>query len=252
MSGRRFGRCDGDARAIEHAADRGQFGGVAERRRRGVGIDVSDLRRLDTGGIDRQPHAALQAFAIGRRRRHAVGVRRGAIADDFGERRRAARQRMIQRLDYQNGGALAHDEAVALRIERPRGALRFVVEMRRQRARRRETGQADALDAAFRAAADGDIGFAAADQAGAIAERLQTGGAGGDRCADRPAKTVMDRNLPGCEIDQERRHGERRQLARAALVDDVHRLLHGGEAANAGGEEGGGAVALGVGRRRPA
>ena len=74
---------------------------------------------------------ALQAFAIGRRRCHAVGVRGRAIADDFGERRRAARQRMIQRLDHQNGGALAHDEAVALRVERPRGARRFVVEMSR-------------------------------------------------------------------------------------------------------------------------
>ncbi len=197
-------------------------------------------------------HAALETVALRRRRHHVIGVGRGAVADQLGERRRAARQRVIERFDDEHRGAFAHDKAVAPGVERARGAFRRFVEMRGQRARRGEAAETDTFDAAFRAAADRDIDLAGADHARAVADRLQAGGAGRDRRADRAAEAVADRHLPGGEVDQERRHGERRQLARPALVGGVHGLLHGGEAADPGADDGGGAIALGIAARSPA
>ena len=42
-----------------------------------------------------------------------VGVGGGAVSDDFGDRRRAAGQRMLEQFDDEDAGALAHHEPVA-------------------------------------------------------------------------------------------------------------------------------------------
>ena len=85
----------------------------------------------------------------------------------------------------------------------------------------------------------------------AIADGLQAGGARSDWRADRAAEPVSDRNLSGSEVNQEGRHRERRELTRTALIDGVHRLLHRGEAADAGGDDSRGAVAFAFGRGSP-
>ncbi len=71
-----------------------------------------------------------------------IGIGRRAIADDFRDRDRAARQRMIERLDHDNARALAHHEAITVDIERPRRPLRRVVEAGRKGTGRSETAEA--------------------------------------------------------------------------------------------------------------
>ena len=72
-----------------------------------------------------------------------VGVGGGAVADELGADVGAARHRVLPLLEDEHAAALGHDEAVAARVERARGALRVVV-ARRQRARGAEAGDARA------------------------------------------------------------------------------------------------------------
>jgi hypothetical protein len=46
-------------------------------------------------------------------------VRRGAVADQFCDRLRTTRQRVIKRLDHDDAGAFARHESIAVAIERP-------------------------------------------------------------------------------------------------------------------------------------
>jgi len=70
---------------------------------------------------------------------------------------------VIERLDHYDAGAFAHYESVAVAVERPRRALRHVVEARRKCARCREATKADAINAGFCAAADRDVGLTRTD-----------------------------------------------------------------------------------------
>src|SRR5258708_6938031 len=90
--------------------------------------------RLLQGDLHR-PLSALPIFAPGG---HVKRVRCGAVADQFCDRLRTPRLRVIERLDHYDAGALAHYESVAVAIERPRRALRHVVEARRNCAPFRE------------------------------------------------------------------------------------------------------------------
>ena len=74
----------------------------------------------DPGGAGRLP-------AIGPRLDHVERVARGAKPAQLGVRPRAAALRDVSLLEHQQRRALAHDEAVAIRVERPRGAGRRVV-----------------------------------------------------------------------------------------------------------------------------
>ena len=52
-----------------------------------------------------------------------IRVGRHAVADQLGVDARAARLRVLELLEDQDAGALADDEAVAILVERPAGAL---------------------------------------------------------------------------------------------------------------------------------
>ncbi len=112
----------------EQRLDRRQLALVADRRRSGVGIEVLHLRRLDACLAQSQLHRTARAVAILGSGGEVIGVGTGAVADQLDDRRGTASQRVLQRFDHQYAGALAHDEAVAIAVEGPRGALRGVVE----------------------------------------------------------------------------------------------------------------------------
>ncbi len=62
-----------------------------------------------------------------------MGVGRRAVAEQLGVRDRAARLGDLGRLEHEQRGALAHDEPVATRVERPLGRPGLVVVAGRQR-----------------------------------------------------------------------------------------------------------------------
>ena len=88
--------------------------------------------------VERHLHRARRAFAVGRRRGHVIGVAGKSVAGEFAPDFRAARFGVLEFFDHHHAGAFAHDESVAIAIERPRGALRFVV-ARAERFHRGET-----------------------------------------------------------------------------------------------------------------
>lgn len=114
------------------------------------------------------------------RRGHVISLGAGAIAEQFGDRHGTAPQGMPEFFDDQDARPLAHDEAVPLQVEGPRGRRGIVVEAGRHRPGGGEGSQADAVDAGLGPAADGDIGLAGPDQARGVADGLGAGGAGGD------------------------------------------------------------------------
>ena len=64
-----------------------------------------------------------RAVAVLGRRGDVVRVARHAVADDLGVDPRAAAPRVLELLEDQDAGAFADDEAVAILVERPAGAL---------------------------------------------------------------------------------------------------------------------------------
>ena len=93
-------------------------------RRGAVGIDVVDLRRIDTGLFGGGGHGAEAAVAVFRRGGDVIGVARHAVAEDFGIDLGAACLGVFVFLDHDDAGAFAHDEAVAILIIGARGGGR--------------------------------------------------------------------------------------------------------------------------------
>ena len=111
------------------------------------------------GPLQRVAHGAEGAVAVLRRRGDVMGVARHAVADDLGIDLGAALLGMLEFLEHQHAGALAHDEAVAVLVPGPRALLGCVVEGGRERARSGEAGNAEPADRGFGAARDHDVGI---------------------------------------------------------------------------------------------
>ena len=83
----------------------------------GVRVQVLHVLRREARLCQRGPHAARGAVTVFGAGGDVVRVGRRAVAHQLGQRLRAPRQRMVQRLDHQHARTLAHHKAVALRIE---------------------------------------------------------------------------------------------------------------------------------------
>ena len=109
-------------------------------------------------------HAAIGAVAVLGRGGDVIGVAGHAVADDLGIDLGAARLGVLELLEHDDAGALAHDEAVAVLVIGARGALGLVVEAGRERAAGGEAGDREAADRRFRAAGDHHVGIAERDE----------------------------------------------------------------------------------------
>src|SRR5690606_11357589 len=136
----------------------------AGRRRGAVGVDVADGIGADAGVVDRVAHAARGAFAALARGGHVVRVAAHAETDQLAVDARAARHGLVVVLEHEDARAIAHDEAVAALVPRPRSLLRFVV-AGRQRFDRAEAAQRSRRSRVFGAAGDHRVGLAVLDHA---------------------------------------------------------------------------------------
>ena len=113
-----------------------------------------------------------------------------------------------------------HHEPGARRVERP-GGLRRVLVLGDEAAHRAEAGEDQRVDARLRAAREHGVGVAAADQLGALADRVRAGRAGRDRRVVRAADAERDRDLAARRVDEHARDEERRDAVGAALAQHV-------------------------------
>ena len=103
----------------EDRPDRLELGPVALGGRGRVGVDVVHLRRREAGLLERASGGPDRADPARRRERDVRRVGGRAVADDLGERLRAASLGVLERLEDEHAGTLADDEAVARLVERP-------------------------------------------------------------------------------------------------------------------------------------
>ena len=99
-------------------ADRVALGLVAERGRGAVHVDRVHFLRAEARLRERALHGEARAQPLGVRRRDVVRIRRGSHAEHLGVDARAARERVLERLEDQRSGAVAQHEAVARRRRR--------------------------------------------------------------------------------------------------------------------------------------
>ncbi len=178
------------------------------------------------------------AQRVGARRDGVVGVVRVAARDDLGVDARAAALGALDRLDHEHGRALRADEAVARRVERPRGGLRALAGARRAEAlHRREARDDERVDAGLAAAGEHDVGVAAADQLGGLHDRVRTGRAGRDGREVVAAQVEQLGDRAARDVGQALRQEPRRHALPAALAHDLVLLHHRVEAADGGAEE---------------
>src|SRR5919202_152921 len=105
-------------RAVEDRLDRDRLDLVVERRAGPVGVDVADVARGGARVLERREHRLARAAALGVRLGDVEGVVRGPVAGDAAEDLRAAGLGVLGAFEHEHRRALAHDEAVAARVER--------------------------------------------------------------------------------------------------------------------------------------
>ena len=118
VAGQAFGRRQGRYRLAEDPADGLRFGGVIVERAGAVQVDVVDVRRRQSGVVERSPYSESRTGAFGMRARRVVGVATEAGACQDGENRPAWR-----RLEQKKTRALGNGHSGSLHVER-RAAVR--------------------------------------------------------------------------------------------------------------------------------
>ena len=176
----------------------------------------STSRRLEPGLLDRPPGGPDRPDPAGRREGDVRGVRRRPVADDLGQRLRAPRPGVLERLEDDDAGALADDEAVAVLVERARGAPGIVVPGG-ERLHRGEAADDGLVDAGLDAAGEHDVGVAAPDRLPGLADGMGAGGAGGDGRPVGPERPELDRDLARRHVRDAHRDEERADAVGAPL-----------------------------------
>ena len=113
------------------------------------------------------------------------------VSHDLGENGRVPLFREFKLFENQNARAFAHDESIAIPVERPRCMRRIVVVLR-QRPHGGEPANAERRDAGFRPAADHRNRIAALDDFEGVADRMRARGARGRGRRVRPFRAGAD------------------------------------------------------------
>ncbi len=227
----------------EHALDRRRLDLVVEVGAGAVRVDVADLLGRDAAVPQRHAHRARRTVGVLVRRGDVVGIVGRAVAEHLAQDRRAAALGVFVLLEHQGGSAFAHHEAVAVAVERPRGALGIVVATR-YRLQRAEAGEPQFGRRGLRAARDHDVGFAPLDGAQREADRVARTRAGRRRDVAGALQAEPDRGLAGHGVRHDLRDEERADAVGATF--DLQHLAGFDlvDAADAGAEDAAGQRAV--------
>ena len=212
------------------------------------GVDVPCALRywtwsaLSAGDAQRRLHRALRAVDV--RRGHVVRVGAHAEADQLGVDLRAAPLGVLVLLEHQHAGAFAEHEAVAVLVPRPRRGLpdrrcgsraRAPRRSRRRRAARRSPRRRRRPSRRRRRTRS--AGRPSPMQCRPVVQAVTIARFG-------PWKPNMIETWPGDHVDDRRRHEERRDAARPALLELGLGVLDQRQAADAGADQAADALAL--------
>ena len=184
-----------------------------------MGVDVIDVRWLQSCPFQRHLHAAEPAVAIFAGGSDVIGIPRQPVSQHFGVDLRAARLRVLVVLQHHHACAFAHHEAVAVCVIGARRFGRIIGPLGRQRLAGVEPGDADLADRAFRATCNHHIGVAPLDQPRRIANGMCAGRTGGHNGMVRPLEPETNRHLTGNQVDQGPRYEKGRYPLGPLLLD---------------------------------
>ena len=105
------------------------------------------------------------------------------------------------------------------------------------RLHRAEARHAERNHRGFRAAADHDVRVIALDVPERFSDGVAAGGTGGDQPEVGAAGAVTDRNITGGQVADHHRDQQRRNLARAAFLQDAVLIAHRLQSADAAGND---------------
>ena len=198
-------------------------------------IDVRADVGLGERALDGAGAAAAGRVGLG----DVVGVGGDAGAEHLGVDPGAAGQGVLLGLEDQHAGALAEHEAVAGGVPGPRDRGRVAALLAAgglgQRHHVGERRHRQRVDRGLGAAGDDDVGAAEADLVEGQRDRLVAGGAGGDRGVHRGPRADVQADVGGRGVGHQHRDRERRDPARALLLERVVVVEQRGDAADAGG-----------------
>src|SRR5260370_41801283 len=92
-----------------------------------MGVDIADDARIELRVAQCVAHHAETTFVLGGGLSHVIGVRRHTVANYFRQDGSAPAAGMLEFFEYQNAGAFAHHEAVAILVPGTAGASGVVV-----------------------------------------------------------------------------------------------------------------------------
>ena len=179
----------------EDVLDRLRLGGVAERGRGAVGVDVADALGLDARALERRAHHRRDAGRLRLGLRQVVRVVRGAVAEHLGvdRRRRAARRAPSPRAASAPApSAITKPARVASNGREARGGCSSSAARPRIAVK---PARISGIDARLGAAREHRVGVAALDHLGRLADRVRAGRAGRDDRVVRALDPERDREL---------------------------------------------------------
>ncbi len=185
-------------------------------------VDIADVAGCKIGIRQRQAHGARGPGRIGGHDVARIGAH--AKARDPGQDLRAARPGVVFRLEHQNARAVADHQAPAAQAERAAG-------VGGQHAQ--TFPRLDPAKAQHRLGAPGqhDVGRPAAHQQERQPHRVVGTGAGRSDGQHRPRRPVPDRQMRGCRIVHQSRHGQGRDAGSPFCKDRAIAVLPGLDAA---------------------
>ena len=142
----------------EDGFERLRFANVSDGSRSAVGVDIINVFRLHSGVFESHLHAACGTFAFGQGGCQVVGIGTDAVADELSIDMSSAFCSVFQRFENHDTGAFAHDEAVAVYVERTGGGSRIVI-ARAESLHVGESGEAGGKNGSFRTAGNHDVGI---------------------------------------------------------------------------------------------
>ena len=206
-------------------------------------VDVVDVLRAHAGVVHGHAHRASGMLPGRIRLGDVLGVGGDAVAAELRVDLRVPLLRVLELLENDDAAGLAHDEAVALGVERTARGLGVGVAPR-ERAHGSEATDADLRDPGLGAAGEHDVGTAEPDVVESLADRHVGGRAGRALGPERAARPELHRDPGGAHVRDDRGDRERIDPVGAAREQLVVAVLEGLEAADSGCD--GDAHALGL------
>ena len=143
-----------------------------------MGVDVGNVVRVESAGVERHAHGACAAFAFRRGGGHVVGIGGVAVTGQLAIDPCAPCGGVFEGLEHKHAGALAHDEAVSPSVKRPRGVPGIVV-AGAERFHRSKATHGGGQHGGLGAAGEHYVCLAHDERAPRLADGVVGGGAGG-------------------------------------------------------------------------